>query len=120
MQNNRPTGPTVPLRLALTIIILVLLLGVAVFSIFYFVVFKQPGTTTGPTATATATPGGSNTQVVGPSGPCIANSPYGFTTIHADSSLVTVYKQLNVCWVRYQYHWSKIETSPGVYDWSQV
>jgi len=31
-----------------------------------------------------------------------------------------VYKQLDVCWVRYQYHWSKIETSAGVYDWGPV
>jgi Glycosyl hydrolase catalytic core len=116
MQNNRPTGPRVPLRLALTILIGVLLLGVAAFSIFYFVIFKQPNV--GPTPTAT--PGAGNTQVVGPSGPCDATSPYGFTTIHADSALVTAYKQLNVCWIRYQYHWKKIETKPGVYDWSQV
>ncbi len=118
MQNSRPTGPTVPLRLALTIIIGVLLLGVVVFSVFYFIIFKQPGS--GPVTTVTPTPGATTTQVVGPSGPCTATSPYGFTTIHADSSLVTVYKQLNVCWVRYQYHWSKIETAPEVYDWSQV
>lgn len=46
--------------------------------------------------------------------------------IHADALLVTVYKQLNVCWVRYQYHWKQqgkkpgIETGPGVYNWGSV
>jgi hypothetical protein len=57
---------------------------------------------------------------------CTADSPYGFTTINADAQLVKVYKQLNVCWVRYQYHWGKqgkkpgIETDPGVYTWGPV
>nr|HET6903249.1 glycosyl hydrolase [Ktedonobacteraceae bacterium] len=124
MRNNRPTGPTVPLRLALTIIILVLILGVGIFSIIYFVVFKQPGPNIGPTSTVT--PSVNNTQVVGPGGPCTANSPYGFTTIHADSQLVTYYKQLNACWVRYQVHWGThggkigIETAPNQYNWAPV
>jgi hypothetical protein len=58
--------------------------------------------------------------------PCTTDSPYGFTTINADTQLVKVYKQLNVCWVRYQYHWRKqgkkpgIETDPGVYNWGPV
>ena len=57
---------------------------------------------------------------------CTANSPYGFTTINADAQLVKVYKQLNVCWVRYQYHWRQqgkkpgIETDPGTYKWGPV
>jgi len=62
-----------------------------------------------------------------PAGPCNANSPYGFTTVRADQTLVTLYNQLGVCWVRYQHHWRQqkqyevgIETAPGVYDWSQV
>src|SRR5205814_451518 len=123
MQNNRPTPPRDTInrpptaRLLLAILGIALVVGAAIFSIFYFGVFKQPGP--GPTTTPTpiVQPGG---------GSCTANSPYGFTTIHADAQLVTFYKQLNVCWVRYQIHWRKqgakagIETSPGVYDWSQV
>lgn len=33
---------------------------------------------------------------------------------------MTLYNQLNVCWVRYQIHEASIETSPGVYNWSQL
>ncbi|MDQ6660598.1 MAG: hypothetical protein M3Z24_06495, partial [Chloroflexota bacterium] len=62
----------------------------------------------------------------GRGGACF-DSPYGFTTVHADSQLVSYYKQLNVCWVRYQFHWAKgsgqkpgIESAPGKYDWSQL
>lgn len=57
---------------------------------------------------------------------CTANSPYGFTTIHADAQLVGMYNQLDVCWVRYQYHWGVqgkkpgIETDTGVYNWGPV
>ncbi|HLX55439.1 MAG TPA: glycosyl hydrolase [Ktedonobacteraceae bacterium] len=113
MQNNRQTGPVSTQRLILIILAIGLLVGVAVFSIFYFVVFKPgTGSTGTPTPIVSSSPG--------PAGPCTSNSPYGFTTIHADSLLVSAYKQLDVCWVRYQYHWNKIETSPGVYDWSQV
>ena len=53
-------------------------------------------------------------------GPCTASSPYGFTTINADTQLVADYRQLNVCWLRYQLHESDIETIKGVYDWGQL
>ncbi len=99
------------LRVILVALAIVLILAVGIFSLFYFVVFKPQGIVSGPTPTPTISGGG---------GPCTVNSPYGFTTIHADSNLVAEYKQLNVCWVRYQYHWTKIETSPGVYNWSVV
>ena len=46
--------------------------------------------------------------------PCTAASPYGFTTINADAQLVKVYKQLNVCWVRYQYHGKQQGKKPGI------
>lgn len=118
MQNNRQ--PISPTRFLLFILVIGLLLGVAVFSVFYFVIFKPP-TVTGPTPTPTVA-----VNQPGKGGPCNADSPYGFTTIHADSQLVTFYKQLNVCWVRYQYHWGVhggkpgIETAPGVYNWAPV
>jgi hypothetical protein len=57
---------------------------------------------------------------------CTAASPYGFTTINANTQLVSVYKQLDVCWVRYQYHWGVhgkkpgVETDTGVYNWGPV
>lgn len=77
-----------------------------------------------PIAQATSTPkvssvpGGSGPpKVVGGGGPCSAASPYGFTTVNADSSLVARYKDMNVCWLRYQIHQDDIETSPGVYNW---
>ncbi len=112
---NQP-GPRTWLWL-LIILAIALLVGVLVFGIFYFGVFgnsRQGGgsPTSVPTTTGNSTPP--------PSGPCRINSPYGFTTINADQQLVGYYKQLNVCWVRYQYHWNKIETKPGVYDWTQV
>ncbi len=119
MQNNRPTPSPTPIRWLLAILGIALVVGAAIFSIFYFGVFKHSG----PVANSTPTP---ITQPGGGGGPCTTSSPYGFTTIHADAQLVTFYKQLNVCWVRYQIHWRKqgakagIETSPGVYDWSQV
>ena len=53
-------------------------------------------------------------------GPCTASSPYGFTTINADTQLVADYRQLNVCWLRYQLPESDIETIKGVYDWGQL
>src|SRR2546421_10179601 len=73
-----------------------LFVGISTFGIFYFVVFKNSG---GGTATSTPTLGstGITNTTPGPSGPCSANSPYGFTTIHADAQLVILYKQLNVC-----------------------
>lgn len=79
-----------------------------------------PTATPQPTATPTNPPLGSN-------GGCTADSPYGFTTYHGgnhnyayNSTLVSQYKQLNVCWVRFQFHGDLIETSRGVYDWSLV
>lgn len=54
------------------------------------------------------------------SGPCTASSPYGFTTINADTQLVAAYKQLNVCWLRYQIPESAIEITKGSYNWQQL
>src|SRR5258708_18309650 len=51
---------------------------------------------------------------------CSQESPYGFTTINANTQLVAAYRALNVCWVRLQVHEADIQTAPGVYDWSQV
>lgn len=51
---------------------------------------------------------------------CTEASPYGFTTIRADTQLVSQYKQLNVCWVRLQVHVNNIRTSNGSYNWSSV
>jgi len=121
MQGNRypgqfPNQPGPRIGLWLSIILLIaLIVGVSVFGIFYFGVFGNSG---GVSPTAVPTTTGNKTPP--PSGPCEANSPYGFTTIHADQALVGYYKQLNVCWVRYQFHWDKIELKPAVYDWSQV
>lgn len=79
-----------------------------------------PNATTQPTIVPTTPP-------VGKAGTCSSNSPYGFTTYHNghggysyDSALVAEYRQLNICWVRFQFHGELIETSPGVYDWSIV
>src|ERR1700693_6364412 len=111
MQNNRQTGPASGGRPLLLILAIGLLLvtGAAGFSIFCFPAAGRPGTTpaTPPAPTVPGSPG------AGSGGPCTPSSPYGFTTIHADSQLVSVYRQLDVCWVRYQYHWSKIETAAG-------
>ena len=64
---------------------------------------------------------------IGNAGSCSSDSPYGFTTYHGgnhnyayNSTLVAEYKQLNICWVRLQFHGDLIETSKGVYDWSLV
>src|SRR5215467_6813179 len=53
-------------------------------------------------------------------GPCTASSPYGFTTINADTQLIADYRQLHVCWLRYQLPESAIEPITGVYDWRQL
>ena len=119
MYNNMPQGyrpqpqrPNSPLRWLLIFAAIALIAGVSVFAVFYFGVFKGGPST--PVATGQSSPGS------GYHGPCTANSPYGFTTVNADAQLVALYKQLNVCWIRYQVHWANIETSPGVYNWSQV
>src|ERR1700674_2740087 len=118
MRNNPSGGSSSPIRWILIAIAILLVVGISVYSIIYFGVFRAPGTSVG-TPTAASTPISTVANNPGRGGACFG-SPYGFTTIHADSQLVTFYKQLNVCWVRYQFHWSKIETSNGVYDWSQV
>ena len=59
-------------------------------------------------------------QVGTSSGGCTAQSPYGFTTINANAQLVASYRELHVCWVRFQIHESDIQTAPGVYNWSRV
>jgi Glycosyl hydrolase catalytic core len=53
-------------------------------------------------------------------GPCTASSPYGFTTIHSDAQLVAEYRQLHVCWLRYQLPEDAVEIAPQVYDWHQL
>jgi hypothetical protein len=116
MQYNRDKRSVSPALLLLLILGIAVLVGAATFLIFYVVVSNHAVSG----STGTATPGPAASVPAGSGGPCTPSSPYGFTTIHADSPLVSVYRQLDVCWVRYQYHWSKIETSPGVYDWSQV
>lgn len=100
------------------VLVIILLFGVGAFAFYYFSSSNKGNTPPGITPTAGI--GGGPTPTLGPAGPCSTNSPYGFTTINADAGLVSAYKQLNVCWVRYQYHWDKIETSPGVYNWSAV
>ncbi len=112
---NRPQ-PQKIIAFALIVIAVLIIIGSG---IAYFVLNQNHGggITNNPTPTGPA----------GPAGPCSTNSPYGFTTIHADQKLVTLYNQLGVCWVRYQHHWRQqkqyevgIETAPGVYNWSQV
>lgn len=70
--------------------------------------------------TAAARVGSSPTASPKPvyTGPCQANSPYGFTTPIANTTLVALYKQMNVCWLRFQIHVADIQTKPGVYNWS--
>jgi hypothetical protein len=51
---------------------------------------------------------------------CSSQSPYGFTTPHADSRLVSLYTQLGVCWVRYQIHEAALVTSSGSYQWNRL
>lgn len=128
MRNNRNTGSSLFIRWILIALAIGLVVGVAIFSIFYFGFFQSSIFQPGRSSTSTATPTNSAITVTNPTGrggACF-DSPYGFTTVHADSQLVTFYKQLNVCWVRYQIHWDKsgkkpgIESAPNVYDWSQV
>ncbi|QBD75060.1 hypothetical protein EPA93_03235 [Ktedonosporobacter rubrisoli] len=52
-------------------------------------------------------------------GTCDANSPYGFTVVTADSTLVALYKQMGVCWVRFQIHVDDIQ-SGGSYNWGTL
>lgn len=115
---NQP-GPKIWLWL-LIIVAIALIVGVSVFGIFYFGVFNNSGGGGIAGASPTSVPPTTGNSTPPPGGPCTINSPYGFTTIYADQQLVGYYKQLNVCWVRYQYHWDKIETQPGVYNWGPV
>lgn len=105
------------IRVTLLILALVAVLGVSAAAAFFVVnsTGGEQANVATSTPLATTAPSGSSSP-----GQCTSQSPYGFTTIHADQQLVTFYKQLNVCWVRYQYHWDNIEKSPGAYDWSQV
>ena len=118
----QPGGPNQPRPRTwlwlLIITAIALIVGVSVFGIFYFGVFGNNGGIGGGSPTTVPSTTGNGT--LPPSGPCKINSPYGFTTIHADQQLVGYYRQLNVCWVRYQFHWDKIETQPGVYNWAPV
>jgi Glycosyl hydrolase catalytic core len=105
------------------ILIVGLSLAVVIIVVTGMLAYFSLNHTTGPTGQgSTATPGGNP----GPITNCSADSPYGFTTIHADTQLVGFYKQLGVCWVRFQYHWGKqkakpgIETDTGVYQWGPV
>ena len=114
----RPNGPRPQMIIAIALIVVAVLI-IAGSGIAYFVLnHDQRGGITNNT-----------TPTTGPNhkGPCGTDSPYGFTAIHADQQLITLYNQLGVCWVRYQHHWRQqkkyevgIETAPGVYNWSQV
>ena len=113
---NQPNQSRSRIGLWLLIILAIaIIVGVSVFGFIYYGPFNNSQRGVSPTSVPTI---GNHTSSQG--GPCTANSPYGFTTIHADQQLVDLYKQLNVCWVRYQYHWDKIEKQQGIYDWSQV
>lgn len=112
-QPNRQTGSRPLAAWILLGTAIVLLVGVVIFAVFAFVGPNNPNN-------PTSTPGIGNKSPVPGGGSCTVDSPYGFTTVNADSSLVAVYRQLNVCWVRYQYHWDKIEPTQGSFDWSAV
>lgn len=81
-----------------------------------------------PSAQQTPTPKGTATLVSGTktatkpgqgyTGHCDNRSPYGFTTTNADSTLVGLYQQMNVCWVRLQIHEGDLQKSDGSYNWS--
>jgi hypothetical protein len=85
-----------------------------------------PGTATGtpprdsPTPTDSATPFCQGSDPGSGASACSAQSPYGFTTPHADARLVWFYDQLGVCWVRYQIHASSLVSPTGAYQWSQL
>ena len=77
-------------------------------------------TTPTPKGSATPKPGTKATTPAGQSytGHCDNRSPYGFTTMNADSTLVGYYQQMNVCWVRLQIHESALQKSDGSYDFT--
>src|SRR2546423_1454379 len=81
-----------------------------------------PSTTPTKGPQATATSGIVNQPTKPPvqnyNGPCLGKSPYGFTTTLADSNMVTLYKQMNVCWVRMQIHEGDLQKSDGSYDFT--
>jgi hypothetical protein len=111
---NRPRPRAI---LAIILIFLALVIGIGSVIAYFVLTDTQRNN---PTPTATTGVGNGSGE------PCNQNSPYGFTTIHADTQLVSIYKQLNVCWVRYQVHWwdknkkGGIEATQGVRDWTQV
>jgi hypothetical protein len=72
------------------------------------------------TTTSTTKPANNTTPVPVNTSPGFS-SPYGFTVADAiDPDLIARYKQLNIYWVREQLPWNRIETAPGVYDWSKL
>jgi hypothetical protein len=68
---------------------------------------------------ATSAASGSQNDTVGAMGAGM-DSPYGVTTIHADSKLIDEFRQLNICWVRLQIDETTIQPAPGVFDWSTL
>ncbi|WP_165423050.1 glycosyl hydrolase [Ktedonosporobacter rubrisoli] len=48
-------------------------------------------------------------------GKCDENSPYGFTTVNADATLIALYRQMGICWVRYQIHVKSMLSGGGIY-----
>src|SRR5947208_11547474 len=97
-QGYRPRNAVSPILWIVIIGSIALILGLSVFAIFYFGIFNQTGQTSTPTPVLNGNPG-----------PCTIDSPYGFTTITADAQLVTIYKQLNVCW-RSEEHTSELQS----------
>lgn len=95
------------------VIILVVFAGILVYTEWPTLIGNS-GVSATPTSTFPQ-----STIPVGDKG-CTEASPYGFTTIHADAQLVSQYKQLNVCWVRFQVHVDTIRDNNGNYDWSNV
>jgi hypothetical protein len=80
----------------------------------------KKSTAQGQGATTGGTSGGGGGGGGGGS-PCpSASSPYGFTVVNVDSSLLSIYSQMNVCWARFQIHVSSIETGSGSYNWSEL
>jgi hypothetical protein len=73
---------------------------------------------------ATSGNGSSSTGPSLPAGggsPCpSASSPYGFTVVNVDQTLLSIYSQMNVCWARFQIHVSSIQSGSGSYNWSEL
>jgi hypothetical protein len=82
----------------------VLLLGMALLLVISFFVYRQLGY--------------SGARAIGV--PLV--SPYGFTDTQANftDAAVADMQKVGLGWVRSQLDWEKIETAPGVYDWSSL